>query len=250
MSKYRCPVCGAPHKDPVAKCRLCGQDMSSPAAVPVSTAGARQVASPKKGIGVFILIALGLIVVILVGALIFGATRDTETVNEATRAIPGLNETVDGWVTIEDVEGGFTASMPPGNTSDVASAQASPPAAGRWVGDLGEESTVSITYYDVTDDAGDIAINRLKDFTAALDEGRPDAKVNEPTEETGFHGYPALSVTMRYPGQDQSSKMLLILKGDRIYVLESVSIYPDHPSFDKLVDSFAFIEVPAPTAGA
>ena len=240
-------MCGAPHKDPVTKCRLCGQNMATLAAVPVSTAGARQVAAPKKGIGLFIVIALVIIVVIAAGALVFGLTRDSDTVDEATRKIPGLNETVNGWVTIEDLAGGFTASMPPDNTSDLASAQPSPPAAGRWVGEIGDETTISITYYDVTNTTGDIPMNFLKDFAANLANGRPDAKLNEPMGETGFAGYPALDVSMRFPGKDESAKMVLVLKGKRVYVIESLSVYPDHPSFDEVTSGFTFVKATSTT---
>ncbi len=247
MSKYRCPVCGAPHKDPVARCRLCGQDMSTPTAVPAGPGGARQAAGPKKGIGVFVLAAIAIVVVLVGGALFLGLTRDSEAVDQVTQQIPGMNETSDGWVAIEDLDGRFTAWMPPGNTSDASAADAAPSAAGRWVGELGDETTVSIAYYDVGAGDGESAISRLNAFAEDLAAGRPTAELNRPTTETSFAGYPALQISLRYPGPGEAreSKILLVLKGERIYLLESYSVYPGHPSFGKLVDRFSFTQPPS-----
>ncbi|MEZ5206075.1 MAG: hypothetical protein R2690_03615 [Acidimicrobiales bacterium] len=61
MANYPCPVCGASHKYPPEKCRLCGQLMTEDAVVG-DFEGARQVAQKRKGVfGIAGLIILGVI---------------------------------------------------------------------------------------------------------------------------------------------------------------------------------------------
>lgn len=214
--------------------------MSGASTIPNTTSGARETTEPKKGISVFIPIAIVVIVAILIGALVFGVTRDTRTVEEAARHIPGLNELPDGWVTIEDPVGGFVAAMPPDNTADTAPAAPGDPTSSSWTGNIGEETVITVGFTEIDPPPeGQIAQDTLADYADVLVASRPDAKLVAVTE-SGFRGYPAALVQIRYTGSDVTSKVLLIKKGNEIYTLDSTSVYQDHPSFDRMVKGFAF----------
>ena len=86
MAKYRCPICGAAHKEPPTHCRLCGQDMRDAAFVPMTPKGARVATKQRKGtLRIGVLGALA-VLAILVLALVLGFRGDdTEIIDEVVQ---------------------------------------------------------------------------------------------------------------------------------------------------------------------
>jgi hypothetical protein len=243
MSKYRCPVCGATHKDQPTKCRLCGQDMSGSSTVPAYTGGSRQAIDKKGGLGSLALI--GIIGVLAIGilAIVLGFTGSNSFIDNIRDKIPGLQvDEKDGWTSLDDPSGGFIAQMPEGREKEfVAFAPAANGRLDQWSSVIGNETDLTISYGKVTKADGQSANAALASFadTWATTLG---GKI-EDTKETGFQGYPAIDVGVRdltYEGQAATAKAMMILRGDTLYVIQSESIYNDHPQYGRLLGGFQF----------
>lgn len=243
MAKYRCPVCGATHKQPPVKCRLCGQDMTSEAMIPLTPPAARAAPGRKKGLGSLFLIAAAGVTVLVGLAVLLGLTGDRGFVDNLRDEIPGLAPTGrDGWQTLDDGDGGFTAELPGEPTERFVPY---PPAAeGRmdqWVSTLGQETELTIAYAEVTRPPGTsdkAALVTYGDAWAAQLGGDVDDR-----EETSFAGLPALLLTidrLEYEDEIATARALLVLNGERLYVVQSLSVYPDHPQFARVANSLTF----------
>lgn len=243
MSKYRCPVCGATHKEQPEKCRLCGQDMSGSSTIPAYTGGSRQIAQKQSGLGSLMLVALVGVLAIGILAVVLGFTGSNSFIDNIRDKIPGLQvEQSDGWTTLDDPSGGFVAQMPEGREKQFVSF---PPAANgrldQWSSTIGEETDLTISYGKVTKPDGQSANATLASFaqTWATSLGGK----TEQTTETGFQGYPALDVGVRdltYEGQPATAKAMMVLRGDTLYIIQSESIYNDHPQYGRLLGGFQF----------
>jgi len=72
--------------------------------------------------------------------------------------------------------------------------------------------------------------------------GTREVKVDKQTE-TNFRGYPAIEYQLSgndVYGKYGYEKAIVFLKGDELYSLASLSIYRDHPQYDRFVNSFEF----------
>src|SRR5690606_10843475 len=109
MSTYRCPLCGASHKDDAERCRLCGQSLKADT---VAVAPPRATTGPvraQRGIKGVVLIGLGLVIALGAVAVAFGLVQENKQVRQAKELVTGP---VDGWSTQEDHEGRFRVDLP------------------------------------------------------------------------------------------------------------------------------------------
>jgi hypothetical protein len=250
MAKYRCPICGANHKDPVHQCRLCGAVMDDT----VDHAGAvalraRPTTEKKKGLAGFALVGVITVAVILLLAIVMGFTTGDLSVAKVRDKIPFLRTTSDGWMKVDDPEGGFTVEMPSSRqtTSAVFEAATNGRLTG-WTATIGSETTLVVLYGKVAmqpDETSTAALQRLvdkdvSDTKAAA--GTRQVKLEKQTE-TNFRGYPAIEYEISgrdVYGKYGYEKAIVFMKGDEFYSLASLSIYQDHPQFDRFQSSFEF----------
>lgn len=243
MSKYRCPVCGATHKEQPTHCRLCGQDMTGTAKIPAYTGGARPAAARKGGLGSVLVIAVISVVAIAVLALVMGLTGSNDFIDNVREKIPGLAPAAnDGWTTLDDASGGFVAELPEEREKEFVSF--APAANGRldqWSSVVGTETDLTISYGKISPQPGQSAAATLVSLS---DTWAPaiGAKIDD-TNETAFRGYPAIELNLRnltFAGQTATAKAMMVLRGDTVYVLQSLSVYPDHPQYGRLLSGFQF----------
>jgi hypothetical protein len=248
MSKYRCPVCGAAHKQQPEKCRLCGQDMGGPNTVPIIT-GARQVVTKRSGLTDLGLIAVAGVAAIALLAVGLGFTGSSGFVDNIRERIPGLApDRSDGWQPLDDADGGFVAQMPEDRTKQFA--PFTPGQDGRleqWVAPIGWETELSIYYARLatppTDDAWRPYLEELADTWAQSLGGRA-----EDITERAFRGHPGMTTTveglrMLDPEGNlevATAKAWLVLRGETLYLVQSLSVYRDHPNFERLAGSIEF----------
>ncbi|MGZ4715507.1 MAG: hypothetical protein ACXWCB_02270 [Acidimicrobiales bacterium] len=253
MAKNRCPICGATHKDPPRQCRLCGHVMDGTVSMPSvsTTTMARPVAAKKKGVGSFMLIGVVAVVVIAVLAILLGFTKGDLSAGSIRNRIPFLRHQDDGWVQVDDAEGGFTVEMP---SNRQAGSTPFPPAQnGRltgWTATIGTDTSLAVYYAPLVPVDGETAkgtVNRMVD--EAIDQTKVmSAQHNHDTQlikrtDTTFQGYPAVVYTLSgvdINGQFGYQKAIIFVKGDTIYTLASNSIYQDHPQWDRFTGSFHF----------
>lgn len=243
MSKYRCPVCGATHKEQPTHCRLCGQDMTGTGKIPAFTGGSRPAAVRKGGLGSVLLIAVIGVVAIAVLALVMGFTGSNDFIDNIREKIPGLAPAADdGWTALDDAAGGFVAELPEEREKQFVSF---PPAANgrldQWSSVIGDETDLTISYGRVSTQPGQSAAAALVSLgdTWALSTG---AKIDDTTETT-FRGFPAIELDLRnltFGEQTATAKAMMVLRGDTVYVLQSLSVYPDHPQYGRLLSGFQF----------
>jgi hypothetical protein len=252
MAKYRCPSCGASHKDQPHQCRLCGAimdgtvDQRSPVAVQ-----SRPIIEKKKGMGSLAMVGLVAVAVIVVLAVALGFTSGDLSTASLRDKIPFLRVTNDGWVKVDDPEGGFTVEMP--SSRQTGSAKFPPAANGQltgWVADIGPETSLAVLYGKLDSTEGETStatLNRVVDADIAQSQAEADAAGRVLTvgkrTETNFRGYPAVVYDVSGVTQDDQygyNKNLVFLKGDELYVIGESTIYKDYPHFDRLVNSFQF----------
>jgi hypothetical protein len=114
MATYRCPECGASHKDLVTHCRLCGAPIENPITVRNQVID-RSVAAERfapKTLNHFILIGLAIAALIVIGALATGYVHNA-TLNRWWHKIPGVPEAVeDGWFAWSDPDHQIILDVP------------------------------------------------------------------------------------------------------------------------------------------
>jgi hypothetical protein len=122
MSKYRCRICGSPHREPVAKCRQCGASMLEDSQTPIITKAPRNTEGDRlkpRSILPFVLGGLLIVVLIGAGAVALGLIESDEKVDAVVgKVVPSGNE--DGWITFEEPSGAFTAETPGELTVDTS----------------------------------------------------------------------------------------------------------------------------------
>ncbi len=252
MAKNRCPICGATHKEPPRQCRLCGHVMDGTVAMPVSGGTTtRTVQAKKKGVGGFIMIAVIGVLAIAVLAVLLGFTKGDLSAGSIRDKIPFLKNTDDGWVQVDDAEGGFTVEMP---SNRQAGTTPFPPAEnGRltgWTATIGSDTSLAVYYAPLVPVDGETAkgtVNRMVDeaiaqTTSVSAQHNHDTQLIKRTDTT-FQGYPAVVYDLSgvdINGDFGYQKAIIFVKGDTIYTLASNSIYKDHPQWDRFTGSFHF----------
>jgi hypothetical protein len=252
MAKNRCPICGATHKEAPRQCRLCGHVMDGTVAMPVSAGTmTRTVQTKKKGVGGFVLIGIIGVLAIAVLAVLLGFTKGDLSAGSLRDRIPFLKTTDDGWVKVDDAEGGFTVEMP---SNRQAGTTPFPPAEnGRltgWTATIGSDTSLAVYYaplVPVDGETGKGTVNRMVDeaiaqTTAVSAQHNHDTQLIKRTD-TSFQGYPAVVYDLSgvdINGDFGYQKAIIFVKGDTIYTLASNSIYQDHPQWDRFTGSFQF----------
>lgn len=114
MSKYRCRICGSPHREPVAKCRQCGASMLEDAQTPIITKAPRNTEGDRlkpRSVLPYVLGGILLVALIAGGALALGLVDSDPQVNAVVnKVVP--KEQGDGWITFEEPNGVFAAETP------------------------------------------------------------------------------------------------------------------------------------------
>ncbi len=253
MAKNRCPICGATHKEPTRQCRLCGHVMDGTVAMPTAgtTTMARPVATKKKGWAASRSSASSPCWSSPSLAVLLGFTKGDLSAGSLRDRIPFLRTQDDGWVKVDDAEGGFTVEMP----SSRQQGSTPFPAAqnGRltgWTATIGSDTTLAVYYAPLVPVDGETAkgtVTRVVDeaiaqTTTVSAQHSHDTQVLKRTETT-FQGYPAVVYDLQgvdINGQYGYQKAIMFVKGGTVYTLASNSIYQDHPQWDRFTGSFQF----------
>lgn len=219
--------------------------MRDAAFVPMTPKGARVATKQRKGtLRIGVLGALA-VLAILVLALVLGFRGDdTEIIDEVQEQLPGRESTEGvGWSDLTDEAGGYVVELPDDRTQQSAPFVASATSrVEQWVAPVGDETQLSVSYAPVTVPAGQddsLTVANLADDWAASLGGDVDRR-----DEVDYSGYPANVITvdgLRYDDQPASAEALVVLRDDRVYVVQSLSIYPDHPQFSRVANSLRFI---------
>jgi hypothetical protein len=217
--------------------------MSGSSTIPAYTGGSRQAAQKRGGLGSIVLIAVLGVLAIGVFAVVLGVTGSNDFVDNLREKIPGLEPSEnDGWTSLDDPAGGFIAQMPEDRQKKfMAFAPAANGRLDQWSAVIGTETDLTISYGKVTKPAGQsdkAALASFADTWAVSLNGKLDD-----TAETSFRGYEAVDVAVRdlsFEGESASARALMVMKGDTLYVIQSLSVYPDHPQFVRLVNDFQF----------
>lgn len=247
MSKYRCPLCGATHKDQAERCRLCGQSMA-PGAVATTVSRPAEPVRAARGTKGVVLIGAGLVMAVLGVAVVVGVVQANRQIRVAEDLVIGP---ADGWTVQTDEEGGFAVELPGTRTreSEVA-AVTDDGRATAWTAELGDDAELKVAWGEVapayTDGAPvrPAAIRYLRDTTVArwLAGNRLDTTFVT-VDEGGAGGLPAVTVRttqarLALQGREAYSRATFALDGTRLYVLQVVTIYRDAPQLDRMVASF------------
>ncbi len=217
--------------------------MSDQATLPGSVA-VRVAPAKKKGLsGIFLIAILG---VLAIGALaiFFGFGGSNEIVEKARTEVPALRAgDADGWQTVDDGDGGFTVELPgEPEKGFVPFGPADDGRAEQWVAVIGEETQLTVAYTGVPVPAD----TRAEDWLAELASDWAVAAggtLDDVEEEISFRGYPGLIVTiddLTLNGESATAKAMLVLKGETLYVVQSLSVYKDHPQFGRVANSLTF----------
>jgi hypothetical protein len=271
MSKYRCPICGAVHKQFQPNCRLCGQSLSADN-IPTTAPAAAAPTGSKSGIkGVFFLGA-AIVLVILVGAVAFGVVQSNRAIEEAKELV--LQQNTDGWSPLVCVvEGastettptctvpagqGFSVELPGDRTkSNTAFTAAAGQKMETWSTTISDDTQLEVIFGKVNDpqtgapvDPTDkLALQRIADewmaakgLTREIEStGSSEVKV----DETSFGGYPTLVVTtpssdVTINNQPAYLQTMFVLRDDVLFVVQTTSIYENAEQFSRMIDSLAF----------
>ena len=249
MSKYRCPVCGATHREMPDQCRLCGQLMGTSAVVG-DFSGSRQVVVQRKGLGGIMLFAILGVVVLAVILAYAGLGPGAKQIDEGIAKI-GLKPRANGWTELSDPNGRFATDFPSNDRKEnreVAS-PFSTNKANNWTVNLSDETLVTVEYVKLdasgttsttappaTDQPAkpvDAALLQAREMGARMKEyltnnGAKEVKVTD----SGFAGYNAQYIeATRYqdpalPSRELYVRGTLFVRGDTVYLVWLRSIYP------------------------
>jgi hypothetical protein len=271
MSKYRCPICGAVHKQYQPQCRLCGQSLSGEN-IPVNAPKAATAVGTNTSIKGIIWLGLLVVLVLLAGAVFFGVVQSNRAIETAKDVV--LQQNTDGWSelvcategtsteaapTCTVPEGqGFAVELPGDRTkSNTPFALAEGQKMETWSTTVSDDTLLEVIFAPVTDpETGQApnpedeqAIQRIADEwlkTKGLSRetnatGQSDVKITETT----FRGNPALIVTtptseVTINNEDAYLQTMLVLRDDVLFVVQTTSIYEDAAQFDRMRETLRF----------
>jgi len=250
MSKYRCPICGAAHKEQVANCRLCGQNMS-PNAIPAYQQDVKQEIHTDKSIKGVALIGLGLVAAIILGAVIFGVVRPTKQLQQASDLITG--ERHDGWATSTSESGKFVVDLPGEVTQETITLAVTD--TGKLNGAVAYVPLKSSPDTVLTVGSGPItlptspmsgpaAVTFLKETIGPKWAAANNLEqVYVDITETAVAGYPAIlfstpTAKLKLNGKDAFAQGAFVLKGSTLYLIQTISIYKDAEQQSHMLSTF------------
>lgn len=241
MSKYRCPRCGATHKEQVLHCRLCGMDMTGDH----QPIGADVRPSGKKRGGIASLAVFGVLGVLAVIALAVALGLTSSETDDLTDKIPGIrSETSDGWVPLQDDEGGFIVSLP--GTATQTTVEFPPAVDGEatvWTATIADEIRITVGWADLPPlEEGSSDAARLEAMADAWAEAN-DTSVRD-SQQSEFAGLEAIDTTLRdtdLEGESANAKAYLFMRDDRMYIVMVESIYVEMPQYTRVLTSLSLI---------
>ena len=116
-----------------------------------------------------------------------------------------------------------------------------------WVSTLGPETdpdtTLSVQWMTVATPEGEKVDAALTSLAVSWADSLGGRLTH--IDNTSFQGYPALLVEMdkleNAKGDPITIRAVLIRRREQLFILESKSVYADHPQFDRLVNGFALL---------
>lgn len=260
MAKYRCPVCGATHREMPQQCRLCGQKMGEGAVVG-ERQSTRQMQMGSKGVGGIMLIAILAVVVVAVGLAIAGIGPGGRQVEQLVNKTRITLQRTDGWSELADAEGHFVTDMPSNGRKQ--SKEVTTPLVSEtgtsWTVDVGRDTRLAVTYVEVdpaTFDQltpgstipADGGRKRIRDLTAKLvaDIEAKGGTVARNSDEF-FQGVAAQYLETRnesipeLSGEKLYGKYLVFMVQNRIYMVSVRTVYPwdKMTQYPLLIQNFA-----------
>jgi hypothetical protein len=254
MPKYRCPVCGASHKEPVPNCRLCGQNMGPNAVSTFETPVASEY-HRKRGIKGVFLIGAGLVVLILSVTLALGITKPTREMEAVKNKISG---SADGWTTQVEQEGKFTVELPGDRTRQTVAFPVTD--TGKltvWTATIGTDTSIQVGFGPVRETLGattttstEAPATKLLRIKEQLVQKWANAAGLTPSfleiKEGSLGGLPAIVVhttspKLRLQTAEAYGDLVFALNGTTLYVIEVLSIYSDAPQLPRLAGTFHLI---------
>lgn len=256
MSKYRCPICGSPHREPVEVCRQCGQAMVETDVKPITRKSDMSVRErySKKTVTPYIFAGLALVAVILVIAVAFGSADTEGPVGDALDQVPVVGGGDDGWEVFEEPSGAFIAEFPnePGQQDVIELSDQGDTTT--WVSPIEERMDLIVAYTTGAGlGTGDTTVVRLQpiaDRFLAMTGGK---YIDDPVATT-FAGYPALAFEIedyQRDGDPAHLYGLIIQVEDEVVVAWTDSFETNPDQHARLLDSLQItMGAPATTAPA
>jgi hypothetical protein len=194
-------------------------------------------------------LALLSVLAIALGGVLLGFLPGGDVITDIRNEVPFLaTETSDGWEEFVQADARFSATMPVDRVE-----QQAPFVAGtagtidEWVSTLGPDdnpdTVLTVGWTTVPAPADENVDASLTSLSIAW-AGSLGGEVAK-TSETTFQGYPALLVKIDGLRNDEGDlvtiRALLVRRREQQFVVESRSVYADHPQFDRLVNGFTLL---------
>lgn len=267
MSTYRCPICGANHKDNVAQCRLCGADMTGR---PLPTGGgstAPPPVSPKGSVKGVVFIGLGAVIVLVLAAVGLGFVRSQQVESVSQKV---LGQHTDGWTTQTEPDdkasggsaapsggaGHFSVELPGDRTRETIDFTG--PTDGKlvvWTAKIADDSVLQVGWGKIAPapvgsgpsgtfaDQGPTRQLYLKDVAHKWMTAHSIGESSVTEGNTAFGGLPGYEVRGITPATTLKNKPAywqvgFAINKDVLYVIIETSIYRDAEQYDKLKGTF------------
>jgi len=210
--------------------------------VPYDMSGRRAGGSEKrKGLGS--LVVFGILGVLIIGALgvALGLSNDGGSISKVTNRVGlgGIDE--DGWTQLDDPDGALTVELP--GTATQTTVAFPPGKDGEmtvWTSEISDETKIMVGYADLQltgeeSDSEKVRLEELADQWAASQGTTVDT-----LDESKFPPYTAVDTKLSFfdlNGELAMAKTFLLLRGDRLYLVQVQSIYPDAPQYVRVLNS-------------
>jgi hypothetical protein len=222
MTTYRCPICGASHKQEPKACRLCGYGMGEEMGTLVTgDTGTKPLIRTKGGFKRPMIVAVIGVAVLAGGAVALGAVQG-DSVEDVGDVIPFIDrDSPDGWtkLTVADVD--MVADFP--EVTEEGSLALSEAEGGELTTIEASAGDIRLIVGHGTVGKGDDHKERLRELASGLGLDLEGAAL---VEDVSIQGLPALQVQVDAPpveGEYLTTDDYLVLKGDDLIVLRSVS---------------------------
>lgn len=260
---YRCPVCGATHKELQDQCRLCGQMLGPDAVVGTPQEGRVEVAE-QRGIGGIVFVAVLIVVALVVVAVLLGVVPGIKVLDSAKGKV-GINQTADGWSRFDYPAGGFSVEFPEGDRK--TKADDGTYSAYMFINKdtlllVQSKRVMSPEEYQALTQSTDQSQTLKKAVGAAADEieqalKNRGVKIDKRTD-TGYGGVPAVTFELRDAKPEFDGlradvpiwgREIVFMSGGVLYKISVLSVYKDAEQFDRLLNTFQITGPPGQSTG-
>lgn len=248
-TKVRCAGCGAKNDGEATKCRICGKDLRNTAEQPLTMprAGSEEMRSAR--LSGLMAMAVGGVLAVGLLALLLGVVEGPKWLSDARNKLPLVGQQADdGWTAFTEPVGRWRAEMPVNRVeSPVAFPASTTATAQQWLAPLGgvpgfADTELSVIWTTVATADGENVEATLAS-TAEQWAAQLGGQV-ERNSEASFQGLPARRLTisgLRQGDERATIDALLIRRREQLVILQSRSIYGDHPQFVRLAEGFSFL---------